>query len=115
MARVKRMRILVANEPRSYRGALATALQALRPHIMVLTGDPTDLDGTILRFEPHLVICSRLTEAVETHCLAWIIFYPNGTRSVEARVAGLRLPETDLDLDQLLAIVDHVERLRQLQ
>ena len=113
--RVKCMRVLVANEPRSYRGVLATALETLRPHVAVITSEPTDLDREIVRFEPHLVICSRLTETVQTHCLAWIIFYPNDKRLVEVIVAGLHLPEADLELNQLLAIVDHIERLAQLQ
>jgi len=80
---VKRMRILVANEPRMYRDVLATALQALRPHVAVMTSDPADLDRNVARFEPHLVLCTHLTEAVQTDCLAWIVFYPNGTRIVE--------------------------------
>ena len=111
---MKRICILLANEPRSYRGVLATALQTLRPHVAVMTSEPIDLDRNILRFEPHLVMCSHLTETVQIHCLAWIILYPNGNRFVEVKVAGLHLSEIDLEFNQLLAIVDHIERLAQL-
>ncbi len=112
---MKRMRVLVANEPRSYREALAITLQALRPQIAVMAGDPTDLDRDVVRFEPHLVVCSRLTETVQTHCLAWVLFYPSGTHLIEVRVAGLQLTDTDLELSELLAIIDHTERLAQMQ
>jgi hypothetical protein len=107
--------MLVANEPRSYREVLATALQSLRPHVALLASEPTDLDRNVVRFEPHLAICSRLTETVQTRCPAWIVFYPNGTRIVEVKVAGLQLTHTDLELNELLAIIDHIERLAQLQ
>jgi hypothetical protein len=39
MAQVRRLRLVVANDPRSYREALATALQRLRPDVEVMVVD----------------------------------------------------------------------------
>ena len=80
-----------------------------------MTSEPTDLDRNVVRFEPHLVLCTHLIEAVQTDCLAWIVFYPNGTRIVEVKIAGLQLTNADLAFNELLAIIDHIERLAQLR
>src|SRR5439155_15198688 len=60
------MRILVANEPRSYREAIAGAVQVLRPHLAVITVEPEDLDEEVMCHNPGLVLCSRRSRVVES-------------------------------------------------
>jgi hypothetical protein len=67
------IRILVANEPRCYREVIAAAVHELRPHAEVITVEPADLDRAVVYRQPHLVVCSRLTEVVETHSPVWVV------------------------------------------
>ena len=59
---VESKRIVVANEPRSYREAMAVACRVLRPEVEVILAEPADLDAAVARLDPQLVPCSRLTE-----------------------------------------------------
>ena len=105
------MRILVANEPRSYREVIASTLQVLRPHLEVILVEPEDLDRDVVRLAPNLVLCSRLTETVETHALAWVVLYPNReTRAVISIAGQCHTVSTDLPFPGLLSVIDEVER-----
>ncbi len=55
------IRVLVANEPSYYREVIAAGLSHLRPRLEVVTIDPAELDGAVIREAPQIVICSRLT------------------------------------------------------
>ena len=101
--------IVVANEPRAYREALAAALQELRPHLEVICIAPDDLDAKVSQYRPRLVLCSRLTEAVETCCDAWILLYPNRENRAVISVAGRRTVVTNVEFSHLLSVIDEVE------
>jgi hypothetical protein len=101
--------IVVANEPRAYREALAAALHELRPHIKVICIEPEDLDGNVCHYSPRLVLCSRLTEVVETCCDAWILLYPNRENRAVISVAGRRTVVTNIELSHVLSAIDEVE------
>ena len=106
------MRLLVANEPHSYREAIAGAVQALRPHLAVITVEPEDLDEEVVRHDPDLVLCSRLSRVVERWPCAWIVLYPNGEPRAMISIAGRRRTVTaDLPFADLLSIIDETERL----
>jgi hypothetical protein len=100
---------VVANEPRAYREALAAALQELRPHLEVICIAPDDLDAKVSHYSPRLVLCSRLTEAVETCCDAWILLYPNGANRAVINIAGCRTVVTDIEFPHVLSVIDEVE------
>jgi hypothetical protein len=105
--------MLVANEPRAYREALAAALQELQPHIEVICIEPADLDRNVCQYSPRLVLCSRLTEAVETCCDAWILLYPDRANRAVISVAGRRTVVTNIEFSHVLSVIDEVEpRLR---
>jgi hypothetical protein len=105
--------IVVANEPRAYREVLAAALHKLRPHSEVICIEPDDLDGNVCHRSPRLVLCSRLTEAVETCCDAWILLYPDRANRAVISVAGRRTVVTNIELSHVLSVIDEVEpRLR---
>jgi hypothetical protein len=101
--------IVVANEPRAYREVLAAALHELRPHLEVICSEPDDLDGNICHRSPRLVLCSRLTEAVETYCDAWILLYPNRENRAVISVAGRRTVVTNVEFSHVLSVIDEVE------
>ena len=100
--------IVVANEPRAYREALAAALHELRPHIEVICIEPADLDRNVCQYSPRLVLCSRLTEAVETCCNAWILLYPNRENRAVISIAGRRTVVTEVEFSHLLAVIDEL-------
>ena len=106
-----RMRIIVANDPRCYREVLAAAFQGARPEFELITLESHELDDAILRLQPDFVVCSRVSEVVETRSAAWVLLYPDGQRLVITNVGGHRTETTDLDLEGLLSTVEHVEAL----
>ena len=108
-----RLRILVVHEPRVSRESLIAALAELRPETEVRATDPAELDGSVATMRPHLVLCSRLTTAVEA-ILAWVFLYPDGANRVEVGVDGERQTLNDLGLDGLLAVVDRIAGLAQM-
>ena len=67
------MRIPVANERRSYREAIAGAVQVLRPHLAVITVESEDLDEEVVHHDPDLVQCSRLSRIVERWPRDWVV------------------------------------------
>ena len=97
------MRILLANEPRSYREAFADAFRALRPHVEAITVDPEALEEEMLRLRPDVVVCSHTTPAIRA-AGSWIEV------RVEDELLTLRTSGTDRsnnpDLETLLAFVD---------
>jgi hypothetical protein len=105
------MRIIVANEPRSYREVIAAAVQTLRPHIEVVLTTAEDLDREVIRLEPQLVVCSRLTPAVQSRPLTWIMLYPEGRTEAVINLGGHSTTVNDLEFDRILSIIDETEHL----
>lgn len=99
-------RILIANEPRAYRDALAAALQTLRPHVQALVIEPDDLDCFVERLAPDLVICSRVSETVRTRVGAWVMLYPDGEDQAVIVIRGQCPQLARMDLEGILALVD---------
>ena len=101
--------IVVANEPRAYREALAAALQELRPHLEVICIAPDDLDAKVSQYSPRLALCSRLTETVQRCCNAWILLYPNRENRAVISIAGRRIVVTNIEFPHVLSVIDEVE------
>ena len=102
-------RILLTNEPRSYREAIAAGIRLLRPNVEVIVLDPDGLDAGVQRHEPDLVVCSRATDRVRHDVHAWIELYPeSGTRSM-VNVGGEEWTFEDIQLSDLLSVVDRVD------
>src|SRR5438045_1576324 len=68
--------------------------------------DPTDLDASLHRYEPSLVLCSRVTDRLLATIPAWIVLYPEGASMVIVSIGGLQRTIPDLDITHLLALVD---------
>jgi hypothetical protein len=103
-------RLLLANAPRAYREALATAVRALRPDVDVCLGDPAHLDADVRASRPDLVICSELCPAIEADARAWAVLYPGGARLSVASLDGAPLTTADFDLELLLELLDRARQ-----
>lgn len=108
--RMEKMCVLVANDPCTYREAIANALRELRPHVEVRAVEPDGLDREVERLRPHLAVSSRLTAAMES-LLAWIVLYPNGENRAEINTAGERVAVANVGFDHLLSTIDKTELL----
>jgi hypothetical protein len=108
---MERMHVLVANEPRTYREAIADTLRQLRPHIEVNAVEPDGLETEIGRFRPHLVVCSRAFAAVQVGLLAWVTLYPDGENRAEIATSGKLVTIANVGFGDLLAILDETELL----
>ena len=106
---MRKMRILVANEPRSYREAYTHAFQALRPHVESIAVDPDALDSEALRLRPDLVVCGRVTPTVETVARCWIELRVEGERLVSASKPRMPSGGGEVDLAYLLSFIDRSE------
>lgn len=103
---MRKTRILVANDPRSYREALAGTIQELRPEVEVCVVSPEKLNGALGAISPDLVICSKLTETIQDGVSVWIELYPDGESLAVVSVEGQHSEYNDLDLLSLLSYVD---------
>ena len=111
---MSKLRVLVANEPRTYREAMACAVRELRPNVEVLTVEPEALESEVKRGVPALVLCSRATSAVQESSLAWVELYPDGKPQATLSVDGLCLTAVnDLGMPNLVWIVDHAQLMLQ--
>ena len=111
MAQTCRLRLVVANDPRSYREAIATAIQRLQPDVEVMVVDPTDLADQVEHWRPHMVISSVPVARAADCPLCWVALYPARTTQVVVTVAGQQTWARDIDLAELLAVVDSTAAL----
>ncbi len=111
---MRQFRILIANEPRSYREVIAAALRALRPQMEVIAVEPVMLDGEVINHNPHLVVCSEFSAVVQRHALAWVMLYPGGAGWATICIAQECVTVEHIELDRLIEVIDQTEHLAQL-
>lgn len=102
--------IIVANEPRAYREALARAFRVRRPAVTVYLAEPGVLDRAVLDRAPAIVVCSALSEVIETRPRTWIVLYPDGEDRALVSIAGVRRTVAGVEFDDLLAAIDRALR-----
>jgi len=106
------MRVLLANEPRSYRQVFAGAIHALRPHVEVISVGPNAVEEEAPRIRPDAVVCSRTTPALRSVVGVWMeIHLENGTLLVRTSDTGMS-QDPDPGLEILLDFVDRSEVAR---
>ena len=108
---MEKIRVVVANEPRAYREALADALRNLCPRAEVSIIEPAALHQHVRRVTPHLVLGSELDPDMLTGLFCWVDLYPNGERYAVINIGDERTTVGNLDLAGLLRIVDQTQRL----
>jgi hypothetical protein len=106
-----RLRVLLANDLRSYREAIALALRELRPGVEVIDVEPKELDAEAKRFSPHLVICRHTTPAVRRTASSWVELYREHDASVSYVSVGGKLSKVvgGMALEELLSIIDQTQ------
>jgi hypothetical protein len=110
----RKLRILLANEPRAYREAIAQAIHQLRPDVEIETAEPPDLDSSIRRFVPDMVVCSEATDTVRSNVRVWVELYPEHNSRSVANIAGKYEEYPEIQLSDLLSIVDRTGDLTRL-
>ena len=110
------VRVLVAFEDdyRSYREVIAAGIHVLRPRTEVETAPMGELEEQIERFDPQLVVCSRPNSLASCRCAAWVELPLDPTRSTKICVAGRYSKRSNPAIDVLIAVIDEVEQLLQM-
>ncbi len=104
-------RVVLANEPRSYREVFASVFQALRPHLEVIIIEPEDLYDTVRSMHPQIVVCGRITSELKHRIPYWIEVYVEDEKiTVESNVR-VTPADTDVGLAGLISLIDEAERL----
>lgn len=106
-------RLLIANDPRSYREVIAEAIRSLRPRVEILTAEPSELEEQVLSFLPHVVVCSRASPAVRERVPSWVELYPGHATHSFVSVDGRVTKAEDIQLVDLLLVVDRADHLPQ--
>lgn len=99
--------VLVANEPRAYREAVAFTLTKLRPRARVIQAEPAAIEAALLRERPHVAIGSRFVPGLDA-VLAWAILSPDSRGASIISAGGARSTHAEISFDDLLALVDQV-------
>ena len=101
-----RLRVILANDPRSYRESIAAVFRQLRPELSVEVVEPEALDGCVDTFRPHVAICSRITSGVRDRVPVWVELYPDHDARSVSHERGKRTEHAEIQLQDLLSIVD---------
>ena len=103
------VRILVANEPRSYREAFAKVFRMLRPGVEVVTAELDDIDREVLRFHPDLVICEHVTPTVQRVARSWIAVRVENDEFVATSNSGALYTRNNIELGDFISVIDDIE------
>jgi hypothetical protein len=106
------IKVLLGNDPRSYRETLRAVFERLRPNMEFLAVEPGDLDRELSRLHPGIVVCSYLTETVENQSPAWVELHPGGGPHAVVGMEGELVTYPCVNLELLLSIVDRAGRSR---
>ena len=101
-----RLRVLLANEPRSYRESIAAVFRQLRPELDVEVAEPEDLESSVSRSPPDVAICSRVTGEVQDLVPVWVELYPGHSARSVAFERGERTEYAEIQLGDLLSVLD---------
>jgi hypothetical protein len=107
------MRILISYEDSHhvYSATLENALRILRPGAEVAACRLGAIGERVESFDPHLVVSSRPNTVDPGGRTAWYELSPEPDEPSESCLQGVRSRRTNPGLDELLSLVDEVERL----
>ena len=100
------LRVLLANEPRSYRESIAAVFRQLRPELRVEVTEPESLERRVEQLRPHVAIFSHAAGGVKDRVPVWVELYPEHASRSVASEGGKRTEFAEIQLQDLLAIVD---------
>lgn len=102
------MRLLIANDPRSYRDVLVGAVRLARPAVDIREVNPVDIAAEAARYTPDLIICSDMPADVDGTSCDWVLLSPDGRSSVRTMIAGRHELLPYLEFRDLVALIDTV-------
>ncbi len=105
------IRVLLANEPRAYREAMAGALEHLCPGTEIIVVEPDELDEQIRNLNPHLVMSSQPVRSLEDHPLPHVLLYPEGESKALVSIDGQQTTIVNVELEDLLLVIDRVQNV----
>ncbi len=106
-----KMRVLLVNEPRVYREAMATAFRRLRPGAEIVVAGSDELDDQIRNLNPHLVMSSQPVRSLEDHPLPHVLLYPEGESKALVSIDGQQATIVGVELEDLLLVIDRVQNV----
>lgn len=101
-----RPRVVVANEPRSYREVMTETLSEIRPEIDFLLVDPAELARAVPGLLPDMVICDEATAVVQDNAPIWLELYPKQNPSSVLGFQNEVSTVENIQFSDILAIVD---------
>ncbi len=105
------MRVLIAIAPTMYWETLELALLRYRPNLEVRIADPEALDRETVSFEPHVVVCNRVTTTVRENVPSWVMVpYHSSDATIHVQGQGESTVE-DISVGDLFAVIDRTEKL----
>lgn len=101
------VRVIIALDVPLYRDAMSQTMSHLRPSWEILEVLPEALDQSVVGVQPDVVICSELTEVVETGVRMWFVLLPAGSYRCVMAIDGIRHEESNMPF---ASILDHIEQ-----
>lgn len=106
------MRVLIAIAPTMYWETLELALLRYRSHLEMKITDPDALDREVVGFEPHVVVCHRVTSTVRESVLSWVELPYHDSLDATIHIQGQGESRVeDISVGDLFAVVDQIEEL----
>jgi hypothetical protein len=99
------LRIIIANEPRAYRDALAGVLELKRPGDTVANVDPGEIEQALRQWPGALVVCSEVSPIIDELAGGWVRLGEDG-EVVVSSAAEVEAMVPPVGLDALLDAVD---------
>jgi hypothetical protein len=103
--------VVFDNDFRSYREAIAIAIQAQRPNAEVTIAEPRKFDAEARRISPDLVIYGGPDAGDLGPALAWIRLSNDAARPATVCLNGRLSEAANPTMDDLLFLFDKVEKL----
>ena len=100
------VRVIVGLDLTLSRQALAGAMTSLRPGWKVREVLPEDLDQAIQCEPADVVICSELSDAIETSAPMWFLLHPYGSPRCVVTIRGIRQEAPNMPLTAILEYID---------
>ncbi len=106
-----KVRVLLANEPRVYREAMASAFRYLRPGVEIVVTESDKLDDQVRELRPHLVMSNQPARSLEDHPLPHVLLYPEGESKALVSIDGQQTTIVSVELEDLLLVIDRVQNV----
>jgi hypothetical protein len=105
------VRVLIAIALTMYWETLELTLLRYRPHVEVHIADPEDLDREVIDFQPHVVVCNRVTPTIRESVPSWVMVpYHSSDATIHIQGRGESRVE-DISSGDLFAVIDRTEEL----